>query len=88
MESDEGAMVVEPASRAVALAGAPVADPIRTAGPSIAVGLVGGSALGLTIGALLVRLRRRLDGDGFGAVIELTFTAVLAATLVARSIGG
>jgi adenosylcobinamide-GDP ribazoletransferase len=58
------------------------------AGPSIVVGLVGGSALGLTIGALLVRLRRRLDGDGFGAVIELTFTAVLAATLVARSIGG
>jgi adenosylcobinamide-GDP ribazoletransferase len=58
------------------------------AGPSIVVGLVGGSALGLTIGALVVRLRRRLDGDGFGAVIELTFTAVLAATLVARSIGG
>ena len=58
------------------------------AGPSIVAGLVGGSALGLVIGALVVRLRRRLDGDGFGAAIELTFTAVLAATLVARTIGG
>jgi adenosylcobinamide-GDP ribazoletransferase len=58
------------------------------AGPSIAAGLIGGSVLALVIGAFVVRLRRRLDGDGFGAVIELTFTAVLAATLVARTIGG
>jgi adenosylcobinamide-GDP ribazoletransferase len=58
------------------------------AGPAILAGLLGGSALALVIGAVVVRLRRRLDGDGFGAVIELTFTAVLAATLVARTIGG
>jgi adenosylcobinamide-GDP ribazoletransferase len=58
------------------------------AGPWVAAGLLGGSALGLMVGAFVVRLRHRLDGDGFGAIIVLTFTAVLAATLVARTIGG
>jgi adenosylcobinamide-GDP ribazoletransferase len=59
-----------------------------TAGWSIAFGLVGGGAIGVAAGAIIVRLRRRLDGDGFGAVIELTFAAVLAATVAARSILG
>jgi adenosylcobinamide-GDP ribazoletransferase len=58
------------------------------AGPAILAGLLGGSALAFFIGAVVVRLRRRLDGDGFGAVIELTFSAVLTATLMARMIGG
>jgi adenosylcobinamide-GDP ribazoletransferase len=58
------------------------------AGSSIGFGLVGGSAIGVAAGAVIVRLRRRLDGDGFGALIELTFAGVLAATVAARSIVG
>jgi adenosylcobinamide-GDP ribazoletransferase len=55
---------------------------------SIGFGLVGGGAIGVVAGAAIVRLRGRLDGDGFGALIELTFAAVLAATVAARSIVG
>jgi adenosylcobinamide-GDP ribazoletransferase len=58
------------------------------AGWSIGFGLVGGGAIGVAAGAVIVRLRRRLDGDGFGALIELTFAGVLAATVAARSIVG
>jgi len=73
---------------AIASTGVVAAGSALLAGPAILAGLVGGSALALVIGAVVVRLRGRLDGDGFGAVIELTFSAVLAATLVARTIGG
>jgi adenosylcobinamide-GDP ribazoletransferase len=58
------------------------------AGPPLAAGLIGGSALAAAAGAVIVRLRRRLDGDGFGALVELTFTAVLVAVLAARSVPG
>lgn len=58
------------------------------AGPPVAAGLVGGSALAAGAGAVILRLRRRLDGDGFGALIELTFAAVLVAVLAARSVFG
>jgi cobalamin synthase len=58
------------------------------AGPSVAAGLIGGSALAAAAGAVIVRLRRRLDGDGFGALIELTFAGVLVAVLAARSVFG
>lgn len=68
----------------VAVAGIAVA----LAGPSVVVGLAGGSALGVAAGAAIVRLRGQLDGDGFGALIELTFAAVLATALVARSVSG
>jgi adenosylcobinamide-GDP ribazoletransferase len=57
-------------------------------GVSVTVGMIFGSAIAVAAGALIVRLRRRLDGDGFGALIELTFAAVLAATVAARSVGG
>lgn len=55
---------------------------------SVGLGLVGGAAIGVAAGAVIIRLRGRLDGDGFGALIELTFAAVLAATVAARSIAG
>jgi cobalamin synthase len=43
-------------------------------------GLVAAAILGL----VLVRLRGQLDGDGYGAIIELTFAAiVLSAALLA-----
>jgi adenosylcobinamide-GDP ribazoletransferase len=54
----------------------------------VPVGTIVGSAVAIAAGALIVRLRRRLDGDGFGALIELTFAGVLAATVAVRSIGG
>lgn len=38
-----------------------------------------GLAVATLLGAIVVRLRRQLDGDGFGAIIELTVTAVLVA---------
>lgn len=55
---------------------------------SIGLGLLGGAAIGVAAGAVIIRLRGRLDGDGFGALIELTFAAVLAATLAAHSFAG
>jgi adenosylcobinamide-GDP ribazoletransferase len=76
------ALLVVATSAVVAVAGAVVTS------WSIALGLVGGGAIGVAAGAVIVRLRGRLDGDGFGALVELTFVAVLAATLVARSIVG
>jgi hypothetical protein len=45
-------------------------------------GLVGGGA-GLAIAGAIVRGRRRLDGDGLGAIIELTMAASLAAAAFA-----
>jgi adenosylcobinamide-GDP ribazoletransferase len=38
--------------------------------------VVGGTAAAV-IGAVLVRLRGQLDGDGYGALIEITFAAIL-----------
>lgn len=61
---------------------------VALAGPSLAAGLIGGAALAAGTGAVIVRLRRRLDGDGFGALVELTFAAVLLAVLAARSVPG
>jgi adenosylcobinamide-GDP ribazoletransferase len=58
------------------------------AGLPVAAGLIGGAALAAGAGAVIVRLRRRLDGDGFGALVELTFAAVLVAVLAARSVAG
>jgi adenosylcobinamide-GDP ribazoletransferase len=67
---------------AIALAAAVVA------GASVAGGVIAGSAVSLGIGAVIVRLRRQLDGDGFGALVELTLSAVLASTLALRAIAG
>ena len=55
---------------------------------SIIGGLIGGSAIAAAAGWLILRLRRQLDGDGFGALVELTLAAILAACLAARAIGG
>ena len=58
------------------------------AGPSIAGGLIGGCVVALGIGIVVLRLRRQLDGDGFGALVELTMAAVLASILALRAVGG
>jgi adenosylcobinamide-GDP ribazoletransferase len=81
---------LRPADALLAIATSAVVAGIAAvaAGWSIGFGLVGGGAIGVAAGAVIVRLRRRLDGDGFGALIELTFAGVLAATVAARSIVG
>jgi phage shock protein PspC (stress-responsive transcriptional regulator) len=58
------------------------------AGASVVGGVIAGSAVSLGIGAVIVRLRRQLDGDGFGALVELTLSAVLASILALRAIAG
>lgn len=55
-------------------------------------GLVAGLALGLVAGALagewLIRRRRGLDGDGIGAIVEVTFAAILLFELLMLTAGG
>jgi adenosylcobinamide-GDP ribazoletransferase len=75
--------VVAIGTTAVAAAGA-----AWLAGSAIVVGLLIGGAVAVAAGATAVRLRRQLDGDGFGALIELTMTAVLAGCLAAHAIAG
>jgi len=81
---------LRPTDARLALASTVVVAGIGAAltGRSIVGGLIGGAVLGAAAGWLILRLRHRLDGDGFGALVELTFAAVLAATLAARAIGG
>ncbi|HEY7737160.1 MAG TPA: adenosylcobinamide-GDP ribazoletransferase [Candidatus Limnocylindrales bacterium] len=53
--------------------------------PSIAAGALIGTAVGVTLGLWLVRARRQLDGDGLGAIVELTFCAIVVATALAAA---
>ena len=62
------------------LIGAAVALVIGAIG--IAIGGAAGAVMGLAIGVVIVRLRRQLDGDGLGAVVELTVAVVLVATAI------
>jgi adenosylcobinamide-GDP ribazoletransferase len=45
----------------------------------LAVGLGGGAIVGGLLGAVVVGRRGGLDGDGYGAIVELVFLAILAA---------
>jgi hypothetical protein len=55
---------------------------------AVGAGMVMGAAVGVPLGLVVVRWRRRLDGDLLGATIELTMLAALAASaLVARAVG-
>ena len=63
-----------------------VGGSIATGRPTIAVGLTGGALLAAAAAAAVVRLRRQLDGDGHGAIIELAFATILVATLAAAAV--
>ena len=63
-----------------------VAAGTALAGPQIALGSVGGVATGAAIAAWVLLRRGQLDGDGYGAVIELVFVAMLSAIAVAGSL--
>ncbi len=52
---------------------------VEVAGPRVLIATVLGLGAAGVVGAAIVRLRRQLDGDGYGAVIEVTVAAVLVA---------
>jgi hypothetical protein len=56
------------------------------AGLAIAVGTAWAVAIGAVLGMWVVSRRGQLDGDGFGAIIELTYLAVLTGVAVAGSL--
>ena len=56
-----------------------VAALVELAGPRVALAAVIGAVGGSAIAGGLIRLRRQLDGDGYGALIEVTVAAILLA---------
>jgi adenosylcobinamide-GDP ribazoletransferase len=56
---------------------------VATGSLAVAVGGIVGAAAGLAIAWAIVAGRRQLDGDGMGAIIELTVAASLAAAAYA-----
>ena len=55
---------------------------LLTGSAAIGIGGVVGSGVGLAFARMIVTWRGQLDGDGLGAVVELTGAAVLVATAV------
>jgi adenosylcobinamide-GDP ribazoletransferase len=54
------------------------------AGPVVLFGALAGLIAGSAAVAAVIASRRQLDGDGYGAAIELTFAAILATTALLR----
>ena len=63
-----------------------VAAGTALAGPAIALGSLVGVATGAVLAAWVLLRRAQLDGDGYGAVIELVFVATLTGIAVAGSL--
>jgi adenosylcobinamide-GDP ribazoletransferase len=55
------------------------------AGTAVLIGAVAGLVVAGIVGAVVVARRGQLDGDGFGAIVEITFLAILAGMAVAAS---
>jgi adenosylcobinamide-GDP ribazoletransferase len=55
-------------------------------GPTIALGAAWGVIAGAALAVWIVMRRGQLDGDGYGAIVELTFLAVLTGIAVAGSL--
>jgi len=55
------------------------------AGTVVVVGAAAGLAVAAIGGAVVVARRGQLDGDGYGAIVEITFVAILAGIAVAAS---
>lgn len=58
---------------------------VAAASPALAIGGLLGAAIGLGLARVIVTWRRQLDGDGMGAIVELTVAATLVATALAAS---
>jgi adenosylcobinamide-GDP ribazoletransferase len=56
------------------------------AGPGVALGTAWGVLAGMALAAWIVMRRGQLDGDGYGAIVELTFLSVLTGIAVAGSL--
>ena len=68
-----------------ALSGLAVAAGLAAiAGPWLIGAAVAGSLLAAALGGAIVAARGGLDGDGYGALIEIAFTSVLLAAVVVR----
>ena len=63
-----------------------VAAGTALAGPAVALGSVGGIAAGAAIATWVLLCRGQLDGDGYGALIELVFVAMLCGIAIAGSL--
>jgi adenosylcobinamide-GDP ribazoletransferase len=53
---------------------------VEVTGPRVLIATATGLGVAALVGGAIVRLRRQLDGDGHGAIIEVTVTAVLVAS--------
>jgi adenosylcobinamide-GDP ribazoletransferase len=62
---------------------------VEFVGPIVALAALAGVGVAAVTGGVLVRLRGQLDGDGYGALIEITLAAILvsAALLAAPAAG-
>ncbi|TMF33752.1 MAG: hypothetical protein E6I26_13700 [Chloroflexi bacterium] len=56
---------------------------VELGGVSIGIGALVGTIAAAFVGGAVIRWRRQLDGDGYGAVIEMTFTAIVVASAAA-----
>lgn len=54
--------------------------------PALAIGGFAGAAIGLALARGIVIRRGQLDGDGLGAIVELTLSASLVATALADAV--
>ena len=63
-----------------------VASATVGSGPAIALGTAWGAIAGAALAAWIVMRRGQLDGDGYGAIIEVVFLAALTGIAVAGSL--
>ena len=79
---------VGPASIAAVLVTTAVVAAAATllAGPAIILGAAWGALAGAALAAWIVMRRGQLDGDGYGAIVELVFLSVLTGVTVAGAL--
>ena len=58
---------------------------VGVAGTVVVVGAAAGLVVAAIGGVVVVARREQLDGDGYGAIVEITFVAILAGIAVAAS---
>ena len=80
--------LVGPASTAAVLVTTIVVVAVVTvlSGPAIVLGAAWGVLAGAALAAWIVMRRGQLDGDGYGAIVELSFLAVLTGIAVAGAL--